>query len=92
MKKKRKYDKAPKEPNKSHIIRIRVTEDEYNDILEKAMQSPLKNVSAYCRKKLQGKDIGVALTDEERQLIAGVELPVKTLFALHQLWRQPPRT
>ena len=72
MKKKCKYNKAPKEPNKSHIIRIRVTEDEYNDILVKAMQSPLKNVSAYCRKKLQGKYIGVALTDEERQLIAGV--------------------
>ena len=49
-----------------------MAEDEYNSILQKAEKSPQKNVSAYCRKKLQGKDTAVALTDEDRQFIAGL--------------------
>lgn len=73
MKKKRKYQKAPKEPNKSHVIRIRVTQEEYDTILEKAAKSPQKNVSAYGRRKLMGKDTATALSDEERQFLEGLQ-------------------
>ena len=73
MKKKRKFQKAPKEPNKTRFIRIRVTEDEYNSIIEKAKKSPHRTLSAWGRNRLL-KDKGdcVALTDEERQFIEGL--------------------
>lgn len=73
MKKKRKYQKAPKMPNKTCYIRIRVTQEQYDTITENAKNSPYKNVSAYGRHRLlKGKDNAVALTDEERQLLEGL--------------------
>ncbi len=73
MKKKRKYQKAPKAPNKTHIIRIRVTQDEYESLVKKAKESPYKNVSVFGRHRLlKSKESLVALSDEDRQLLEGV--------------------
>ena len=66
MKKKRKYQKAPAKPNKTCYIRIRVTEEQYNTLQERAKKSPYKNLSAWGRKRLlSDKSTSVALTDEE---------------------------
>lgn len=73
MKKKRKYQKAPAKPNKTCYIRIRVTEEQYNTLQERAKKSPYKNLSAWGRKRLlSDKSTGVALTDEERQFLEGL--------------------
>ena len=73
MKKKRKYQKAPAKPNKTCYIRIRVTEEQYNTLQERAKKSPYKNLSAWGRKRLlSDKSTSVALTDEERQFLEGL--------------------
>ena len=73
MKKKRKYQKAPAKPNKTCYIRIRVTEEQYNTLQERAKKSPYKNLSAWGRKRLlSDKSTGNALTDEERQFLEGL--------------------
>lgn len=73
MKKKRKYQKAPEKPNKSCYIRIRVTEEQYAMLQERAKKSSYKNLSAWGRHRLlSDKSTGVALTDEERQLLEGL--------------------
>ena len=73
MKKKRKYQKAPEKPNKTCYIRIRVTEEQYNTLLERAKKSSYKNLSAWGRHRLlSDKSTSVALTDEERQFLEGL--------------------
>lgn len=73
MKRKRKYQKADKKPNKTKFIRIRMTDDEYECIQEKAGKSSYKNLSAYCRHRLlTDKSDSAALTDEERQFLEGL--------------------
>ena len=73
MKKKRKYQKVSKKPNKSCYIRIRVTEEQYNVLNERAKNSPYKNLSAWGRHRLlSDKDTHVALTDEECQFLEGL--------------------
>ena len=73
MKKKRKYQKAPEKPNKTCYIRIRVTEEQYAMLQERAKKSSYKNLSAWGRHRLlSDKSTGVALTDEERQFLEGL--------------------
>ena len=73
MKKKRKYQKAPAKPNKTCYIRIRVTEEQYNTLQERAKKIPYKNLSEWGRKRLLSeKSTSVALTDEERQFLEGL--------------------
>lgn len=73
MKKKRKYQKAPAKPNKTCFIRIRVTEEQYNVLQERAKKSSYKNLSAWGRHRLlSDKSTSNALTDEERQFLEGL--------------------
>lgn len=69
MKKKRKYEKAPKKPNLTKHVDIRFTEEEHAVILERAQKSPFKTVSAYCRYKLLKDDKIVSLSQEERSFL-----------------------
>jgi len=65
-KKRKKFQKGLNRPVLSRRINVRLTEDEYKNLIKQAHDSPQNNISAYSRHKLLKGDKFITLNDAER--------------------------